>query len=259
VTLLTQSTVNPYPHIYLSPHLDDAVLSCGGRIWQQARAGERVLVVTVFAGTPPPSVPLSPFAQALHTCWEHPGDAVAGRREEDRAALTLLGADLAHWAYPDCIYRQSPDDGFFYPDWESLWGEIHPAEGRLIEELATRLATLPLLRGGALYAPLGTGHHVDHQIVHRTAAASGRALTCYEDFPYAAEQQSAPEEEGWREELVPLSEEALEARIAAIACYRSQISSFWADAAEMAAAVRAFTNRTGSGRPAEWYWKSTRS
>jgi len=251
--------MKPYPHIYLSPHLDDAALSCGGRIWQQTQAGERVLVVTVFAGIPLPSAPLSPFAQALHARWERPGDTVAGRREEDRAALALLGADLAHWPYSDCIYRQSPNDGFFYPDWESLWGEIHPAERKLIEELATRLATLPLLRGGALYAPLGTGHHVDHQIVHRAAAASGYTLTCYEDFPYAGYQQAAPEDGRWQEELAPLSEESLEARIAAIACYHSQISSFWAGAAEMAAAVRAFANRTGDGRLAERYWKSTRS
>lgn len=247
--------MTPYSHIYLSPHLDDAVLSCGGRIWQQARAGARVLVVTVFAGIPLADTSLSPFAQALHARWEHPGDAVAGRREEDRAALALLGADLAHWPYPDCIYRQSPDDGFFYPDWESLWGEIHPVEGKLIEELATRLATLPLLHGGALYAPLGIGRHVDHRIVHRAAAASGHTLTCYEDFPYAGDRQAAPEDGRWREELAPLSEEALEVRIAAIACYRSQINSFWADEVEMAAAVRAFANRTGDGQPAERYWR----
>ncbi len=245
----------PYSRVYLSPHLDDAALSCGGRIWQQAQAGERVLVVTIFAGTLPPDAPLSPFAQELHARWEHPGDAIAGRRDEDRAALALLGADLAHWPYPDCIYRHSPGDGLFYPDWKSLWGEVHPAENGLIEELASRLAQLPLRRGGALYAPLGTGHHVDHQITHRAAAVSTRALTCYEDFPYAATLQSGPEEGRWQEELVPLSEQALEARIAAVACYRSQISSFWADAAEMDAAVRAFANLIGDDGPAERYWK----
>jgi len=248
--------MKPYPHIYLSPHLDDAVLSCGGRIWQQVQAGERVLVVTIFAGTPPPDTPLSPFAQALHALWEHSDNAIAKRREEDLAALALLGAEAVHWRYTDCIYRQSPAGDLFYPSWESLWGEVHPAEEGLVADLAARLATLPLQRGGSVYAPLGIGHHVDHQIVHR--AASERAPACYEDFPYAGDArvvQTAPGEGEWQEELVTLSEKALEARIAAIACYRSQISSFWADAAEMAAAVRAFAERTGDGEPAERYWK----
>lgn len=245
--------MKPYSHIYISPHLDDAVLSCGGRIWQQTQAGERVLVVTIFASDPPPDTPLSPFAQALHTLWEHSDNAIARRREEDTEALALLGAKAIHWPYTDCIYRQSPSGDLFYPNWESLWGEVHPAEDELAAELAARLATLPLLSGGAVYAPLGIGHHVDHQITHR--AASGRAPTCYEDFPYAGNAQAAPEEGHWQEELSLLSEEALEARIAAIACYRSQISSFWADVAEMAAAVREFAERTGDGRPAERYWK----
>ena len=52
-------------HVYLSPHLDDAVLSCGGMIHRQAQAGERVVVVTVCAGDPPPG-PLSDFARSLH-------------------------------------------------------------------------------------------------------------------------------------------------------------------------------------------------
>ena len=36
-------------HVYLSPHLDDAVLSCGGAIHRAGAAGEAVLVITVFA------------------------------------------------------------------------------------------------------------------------------------------------------------------------------------------------------------------
>ena len=162
--------------------------------------------------------------------------------------------------YADCIYRQSADGDFLYPNWESLWSEVRPAEEGLVAELAARLAALPLARGGTVYAPLGTGHHVDHQVVYRAAEGSGRKLIYYEDFPYAGDSQvvqTAPGGEQWQEELVTLSEKALEARIAAIACYRSQISSFWSDVAEMAAEVRAFAEQAGGGRLAERYWKST--
>ncbi len=92
--------------------------------------------------------------------------------------------------YTDCIYRKAPDGRFFYSDGASLWGEIDPAEDSLVAELAARLAALPLKRYGTIYAPLGVGRHVDHQIVRRAAECSGRALTYYEDFPYAQDSRA---------------------------------------------------------------------
>jgi hypothetical protein len=62
--------------------------------------------------------------------------------------------------------------------------------------------------------------------------------------------------ERWQTELVLISQRALEAKTAAIACYRSQLSTFWSDLAEMEGAIRAFAEQTGNGRPAERYWRA---
>jgi LmbE family N-acetylglucosaminyl deacetylase len=250
--------VNTYERVYLSPHLDDAVLSCGGAIWQQVQVGERVLVVTVFAGSPTPNTLLSPFAQELHARWGRVADAAAMRQEEDLAALVLLGAKAVHWPYTDCIYRQTPAGDFPYASEEALWGEVDPAEAGLVARLAARLAALPRRQGGIVYGPLGVGNHVDHQIVRQAAEASGHPLIYYEDFPYAQDQravQLALARVRAQARLVLLCEEALASKIAAIACYRSQLSTFWPDEAEMAMSVRAFAERTGGGVPAERYWK----
>lgn len=248
-------SMTAHTHLYISPHLDDATLSCGGRIWQQAQAGERVSIVTIFAGAPAPDAPLSPFAQEMHERWEL-ADPVAARREEDAAALALLGAEGGYWPYVDCIYRRALDGSFLCDGEEALFGEIHPAESALIAELASRFRTLAQEPGGTIYAPLAVGHHVDHQIVRR-AVAELEGVVYYEDYPYAAKPETletALGAERWQSELVSLSQEALETKIAAIACYGSQLTSLeWADAAEMAAAVRAFVNQTGDGAPAERY------
>ena len=58
-----------YRHIYLSPHLDDAALSCGGGIAAQRAAGERVLVVTFCTGAPAPDMQFSDLAQEFHRKW----------------------------------------------------------------------------------------------------------------------------------------------------------------------------------------------
>ena len=228
-------------------------------MWQQAEARQRPLVVTVFASSPAANGPLSPFARSLHARWEHLEDAAVARQTEDVAALAVLGAQCEHWPYTDCIYRQTPDGQFPYDSEESLWADIHPAEDALIAELAGRLAALPLAPGGSLYAPLGLGHHVDHRIVHRAARATGLQIVYYEDFPYAEDPEELAATLAGRDlipEVTPLSESALQAKIGAVACYASQISTFWSGLAEMALRVRAFAEGIGHGHPAERYWSS---
>jgi LmbE family N-acetylglucosaminyl deacetylase len=243
--------------IYLSPHLDDAVLSCGGGLALQARAGHAIRVVTAFAGGLNTDDEPSPFARSLHQRWELGRDAPAIRRVEDQAALTLLGVDALHWDFPECIYRRDADSTPLYPDEASLWGPLHPTDSLLIEALAQRIADLPAAR---LCVPLGAGGHVDHRLLRQAAESSGRALVCYEEYPYAEEPQvvqSVIVGEGWSPELVFLDEAALQAKIAALECYRSQISTFWSGTEEMGERVRAYALRVGDGRAAERRWRRT--
>jgi len=119
------------------------------------------------------------------------------------------------------------------------------------------LEDLPLTPDSVLYAPLAVGRHVDHRIVRRAVEEGRRDPVYYEDFPYAedAESLEAAKTEGvWRAELVPLSDEDVEAKIAAIARYRSQMNSFWADQTDMETSIRAFVLRHGLEAPAERYW-----
>ena len=244
-------------HLYLSPHLDDVVFSCGGRIWQQGQASESVVVVTVFAGAPDPTASFSPYARELHERWGHPVEAVKERQREDRQALALLGAEAVHWDYRDCIYRRTPRGDYAYASEAALWGEMHPSEAALAQRLTGRIRDLPLRPEGALYVPLAVGGHVDHRIVRRAAEMCGRELIYYEDFPYAEDPEdvsAALAGRRWKSELVSLPPEALEAKIAAIARYRSQISTFWDGEEGVAASVRAFAQQIGAGRPAERYW-----
>ena len=89
-----------YDALYLSPHLDDAALSCGGQIVQATRCGARVLIVTVMAGDPPVDAE-NDYIASLHARWELDRDAAAQRRAEDLAACALLGADALPLDVPD--------------------------------------------------------------------------------------------------------------------------------------------------------------
>jgi LmbE family N-acetylglucosaminyl deacetylase len=259
-------------YLYLSPHLDDAVLSCGGQIAQLVRAGQVVRVVTVFAGDVPSTcdalgkcVAHTAFVQELHTRWGLGPNPSVGRRAEDRAALRILGARTTHLRFPDCVYRLGRMGAPLYSTRDAIFGTVAEVEMPLIDEVVWALKRLRLPRDMRVILPLTAGHHVDHQIVRAAGerwckmrdARRGGQIAYYEDYPYAENQDeitAALREEPLQAELVAVDEDALAAKVAAIACYRSQISSFFADQAEMAARVRAYAEAVGGGQPAERLW-----
>ncbi|MCB0217223.1 MAG: PIG-L family deacetylase [Caldilineae bacterium] len=276
--------------VFLSPHLDDAPLSCGGYIHQLASAGQRVLVVTVCAGDPPAG-PLSDYALSLHARWGQPADRartvaaemIAERRAEDRAALERLGAEALHLDLPDVIYRRDARGAWLVDDDAALFAGYRPADAGTVDALAERILEIaaerlaPESAGGqarpasqGLYIPLGIGDHADHHLVRRAAERAierdpGLARTCfyYEDYPYAADEarlSAAIAHEAatatWQARRMRLAAEDLDARIASVACYASQISSFWSDLAAMDAELRAFAaRRGGKAGPAEVLWR----
>ncbi len=242
-----------YNAIYLAPHLDDAAFSCGGQIYTRTRQGERVLVVTITAGDPP-AAPLSELAQLHHDRWQLVAHAVQQRREEDIAACAVMGADYRHWSLPDCIYRRHPQtDEPLYTTLHHIFGPVPEAEGVLVAELAEKMADLP--DAAAIFAPLGVGNHVDHQLTRQAAEMCyGRsALTYYEDYPYVAmdgalEAIIPPDRDGWQPAVIPLSQDALQARYRAMAAFASQISSFFRDRADLEAQVGSYVARVGGER-----------
>ena len=178
-----------YDQIYIAPHLDDAALSCGGRIALQRDAGKRVLVVTICAGSPPPGAALSPFARYLHGAWALGDDPVAKRRVEDVEALAVLGCNGLHGDQLDAPYRVAA-----YGEGDNWRGTPVPNDPLLA---ATQSIIDQLQRqqpGAQIYVPLGVGNHVDHQLVCAVGLAAhdaGANVAWYEDAPYAAKDPAA--------------------------------------------------------------------
>src|ERR1700722_2310071 len=84
--------------LVLSPHLDDAVLSCSLRILRESNAGRNVKVATLFSGAWPKLFGV---------------DFYGGRRAEDKAALGVLGIDDPIWlGFRDAIFRSPAYWGF---------------------------------------------------------------------------------------------------------------------------------------------------
>ncbi|MDB4987246.1 MAG: family deacetylase [Myxococcaceae bacterium] len=170
-----------YDALYISPHMDDAVYSCGGQIALDRAAGKRILIITVFgdgadsSASPSRTKPLGIFSD------------YAQRKREERAAVEQLDVDHLWLNYPDLLVR--PKRLAELVRYGLPFVALGPSElqARLYAALHTLGQRLLAPRGG-MFFPLAIGGHPDHRIVHavgRTLSADRNTVWFYEDIPYA--------------------------------------------------------------------------
>ena len=251
--------------VILSPHLDDAALSCGALL-QYLRGREAAcLVISVYCGNPPALQSSDGSRRTL----QRKGYANPNlRRQEDIAAMHSADADFVHLGFPDSIYRRSPlTNQFIYQRARERWVMPRVDDLGHVEELYLVLQRLSLNLGRILLvSPMGIGQHVDHTIVARTAlrlAEQGVSLLFYEDFPYVVDRavgsgaDDGPQQALQRLGREPVSRMVLPVDVAVKAAlighYRSQIPALFDDDAGLMSALQ--SHRTGSV-PSESYWKT---
>jgi len=228
-----------YTRVYLSPHLDDAALSCGGTI---AASPDRALVITLCTA-PPSETTFNAVAVEFHAEWGlAPDEVLHVRRAEDAEAMTILGVDYVYADWLDAIYRM-PEA---YHSRATLYRHPTP-DDPLLPQVRDLLALLIAHAPQAtIYVPLGVGHHVDHLAVFESAVACPPdRLAFYEDINYAlapgaVEQRLAEIGQTLVAENLAFGASSLQKKIAAIAAYRSQMEALFGGTAAMEAAIAAY-------------------
>jgi LmbE family N-acetylglucosaminyl deacetylase len=150
----------------LSPHLDDAALSIGAYLHQQASAGAQVVAVTVLANDPAADVG-RPGAWDARCGFSSAAAAALRRRDEDLRAWSLLGGIPVWLPFGDETYGGRPCD-------DEVWAEIARAIGA---------ADVVLVPGYPLTLP--DHRFVARLVLERRGQLQGR-LGFYAEQPYAA-------------------------------------------------------------------------
>jgi LmbE family N-acetylglucosaminyl deacetylase len=221
--------------IFVSPHLDDAALSCGGAIAHLVGAGVRVTVVTVFTADQPGGEPISPLARRVHASWDAGDRPFSARHDEDLAAMQLLGARPEHLGLLDAIYRRSASGEALYGDplGTPAAEDVEHFLPRLVAELGvSAVGASPQAR---VFCPEATGDHVDHILVRRAVeqVVDAKRIVYYSEYPYSARRGvSAGGVVGAAAHTLPLTAEELDARIRALGCYASQLRGLFPSEAE---------------------------
>lgn len=178
-------------HLYISPHLDDVIWSCGGSIAQHCIYEEMSFVITLFAGTPYNEMP-GKVAKYLHRIWQSGNsiaDVIEARRNEDLKACEVLGVKPYCYDLVDALYRLDNEEHSL----NSLHRDLSRNELDLVDQVMDILQDLSLTYAPArFYIPLGVGNHIDHVI---TCVAALELSSCldidfYEDFPYVLDEEA---------------------------------------------------------------------
>jgi LmbE family N-acetylglucosaminyl deacetylase len=141
--------------LVLSPHFDDAVLSC----WHALASDRDVVVVNVFAAPPPSGT--SPPRWDRITGATDSSARVRERTEEDAAALALADRTAILLEFV-----------------EQQYVGVLPA----VEDVADALDPID---SDEVFAPVGIGGHSAHVLVRDAALRLDRRVTLYADIPYA--------------------------------------------------------------------------
>ena len=190
------------PAVFLSPHLDDAVLSCAALMRVMATRAP-VSVVTAFSeAAPPPHTRAAPHVPPPVRS-NRSGELFAERQREDVEVLDDLGIRHVHLGHADALFRRRRDPsgllrraGRVLPEIDHRYptfrfdidlGRVSRGDRHLLDEITTQVEGLSA--GATVFAPVGVGRHVDHLLARTVGERLGATL--YADFPYTVRDPGA--------------------------------------------------------------------
>jgi LmbE family N-acetylglucosaminyl deacetylase len=245
VTNSAEEAAGPHPHgVILSPHLDDAALSCGGRM-----LGDRsMLVVNVFSR--------AAWWRFAHEPLRDEAKIRACRLAEEELVGRLSGCGQRRLDLPEALLRGYTMAELFTAAEGEQDREVSVRIGEAVEEMARGHPAVHW------YLPLGVGGHIDHRLVRDAGrAALERAgvkpahVHFYEDQPYAARPEHAADGD-WsamipgvtlREDALGI-EDVLAWKLEMLRAYWSQFR--WSELVEL----KRYATEAGGGEAVEVVW-----
>jgi LmbE family N-acetylglucosaminyl deacetylase len=183
--------------VILSPHLDDAVLSC----WHLLSGPDELRVVNVFSGVP----------SGAAGWWDEvtgatdAGGRVRERRAEDRAALAIAGREATNLDLLDAQHR------------------VNGNEPSALE------AVLPhLTAADAVWAPAALRPHRDHELVRNAGLAlqaRGHRVGFYADLPSPTPSVPLEFAAALERKVHELDTGQFERKLTAVGCYATQLAA----------------------------------
>lgn len=256
--------------LFISPHLDDVVLSCGGCVHKEINELDSVVtVVTIFTGLPEPDT-LSEAAKEFHNSINLGDNAISVRRSEDIEAASFLNFKTLHLGFLESQYRQNPNGSHRYKCLLEIFKAYVDEEKDTLDQVTHALKNvITASKWKRIFIPLGNGNHIDHLITRRAVENISQEcgffnhITYYEDMPYSYYDRNGENTTPYTKEmecyLEPLSAESFMAKVGGVEIYQSQVNMLWGSPEHMKKAYLdyAYSISQDKEKVYERYWKYT--
>jgi len=180
--------------VFISPHFDDAILSCGGLMLELAGKTE-MTVVNVFskANAGPHTLSARRFLKfsGNHSSAQ---ELYSARELEDKSTLQKLGVKVINLGLEDALFRKKnskrifskvlPELNHVYPTYPlHIIRGVNPNDPAF-KQVKNELKMIYEENNTIYFAPYGIGNHADHQVVSSVSRDLFKKLVLYSDFPY---------------------------------------------------------------------------
>lgn len=191
------------PCYFISPHLDDAVLSVGGLLSYLSQFTPTT-VINVFTRAEEDHLTLSARAFIKQCGYSNVQALYSARRQEDTVVFKTLNVTVKDLRLTDALFRRKnmkvgilqkimqsvPELSAVYPTYRFhiTTGKISKNDRPTIERLRKALLTIP--QKAFVFCPVALGNHVDHIIVRDVCASLFTNAIFWSDFPYNRTQST---------------------------------------------------------------------
>lgn len=225
-------------NIFVSPHLDDVVLSCAEIIVKEVSCGNSALILNVFTKEYNDDS-ISENAKNFHDLCGYSNKPITNRKIEDQRALKTLGVESLYLDEYEALYRKNINNEFHYYQPQSHFNSELSNELSYINRLTARIESiLNYLEFDYIYIPLGIGNHIDHLIIRYVfeKIVANKKIIYYEDIPYKLEYGNLMPSSYTFElesEIIEVDSELFRKKIEALKYYTSQIPILWENKEDM--------------------------
>lgn len=192
---------------FVSPHLDDAILSCGSLIHKLVNDFS-VTVINVFTEISPPPFTLSAKAFMKQCNRYDAHEFFKERRQEDCNVLNSLGVEVKNLGFIDAQWRKKeklnfiqkklsfllPEVMHVYPvyRWHIVNGKISNLDTKMISDIKARILDIVGNdKNYLIFCPIAIGGNVDHRIVRNCCLdIFNKNTVLWSDFPYNIKNKS---------------------------------------------------------------------
>lgn len=254
-------------HIFFSPHIDDAIFSCGGLILKLLPK-EKVLIVNVFCGTD--QLKEKGYAQKyLRFCHcRNSKEYFSIRKTEEKALSLKFSFESLFLPFSEALFRSRKrglSQKYLYNTKKKLFDQVNQHDKALVRKIKESISEIMLKTKNkkvVLYFPLGLGKHVDHQIVNQIGKnfsdqnkkLKNTKIYFYQDFPYELWEDKKKvtldhKKLFKRENKIFLCQDELDQKKAMINSYPSQVAALFGSKENFEKQFKVYYKN-----PYEYYW-----